>query len=154
MSTTTTKPTMATTSANRSQKKGLRTNRARPTAANFWNFSFTELQLYALWYWYEQYHVLEPDAKPATLLSGKELVEVLLSKMSKDEVDIFRERLDLILSHYPERQRWNRKLRGRPLVGGGLGMEYDVRVGIWDDEYLHVTWEKVTDEEKGFEWWW
>ncbi|KAK3348355.1 hypothetical protein B0H65DRAFT_422686 [Neurospora tetraspora] len=114
--------------------------------------TFTELQLYALRFWYTQYHILDRLAPYASSLSGRQIFRILLSKMEDYEVEIFLERLDLILAHYPERARWHKKMAEGNL--GGYGLKARVMKNIWGEEYLQVNWEKVTEEEKEFVWWW
>src|SRR5690606_6081593 len=92
---------------------------------------FSNLQLYALRYWYDQYHLLNTYAPPASSLSGEQLFVILLSKMESHETAIFLERLTLILSHYPERVRWHRKMMVENQgLGGGLGMTAKVMENI------------------------
>lgn len=118
--------------------------------------TFSTLQLYALRYWYNQYHLLNTYAPPASSLSGEQLFVILLSKMESHETAIFLERLTLILSHYPERVRWHKKMMGENHLGarGGFGMTAKVMESIWGEKYLLIKWEDVTEEEGDFEWWW
>lgn len=175
---------------------------ARSAASDFFakaKYTFTDLQVHALRFWYNQYHLLEilvegnngkplpsnkdfekfildqmtlserqtlsrrlattpdsPNLAARAELTSEQLVEFLLAKMrSADEVKIFRERLDLILTHYPERVRWNNKMRAGVHVGyAGSGLDVGFGGKETGGHSLDVDWEEVTEEEKGFKWWW
>ncbi|EGO55663.1 hypothetical protein NEUTE1DRAFT_139912 [Neurospora tetrasperma FGSC 2508] len=118
------------------------------------NRLYNDQQVYALRFWYEQLHILYREAPRASLLSAEEIVDILIDKMTKPEFEIFNERLLLIRNHYPEKVRWHKKMEE------GLGGGYGLKVQVWGaaypggEKFLSVEWLELTEEEKGFQWWW
>ncbi|KAL0467886.1 hypothetical protein QR685DRAFT_350913 [Neurospora intermedia] len=115
---------------------------------------YNDQQVYALRFWYEQLHILDRQAPRASLLSADEIVDILIDKMTKPEFEIFNERLRLIRSHYPEKVRWHKKMEEG--LGGGYGLKVQVLGAAYPggEKFLSVEWLELTEEEKGFQWWW
>lgn len=114
-----------------------------------------EIDLYALRYWYTQYHILDIFAPFASSLSRSQIFLTLLSKVKDhDERRIFMDRLFLVSWYGPERERWHEKMVED--LGGGFGMTAKVIVMEHENEKgekgksLEVEWEELTEEENEF----